>query len=98
MIIDTLVLAAQNPLYPAVIRHTLQTIQQHNPQTLAAGKYEIQGEAIFFNVMEGETRDINARQPEFHRQYIDIHLGAGSDLPAGAAPPNVYARRAVAAA
>ena len=74
MIIDTLVLAAQNPLYPAVIRRTLQTIQQHNPDTLAAGKYEIQGEAIFFNVMEGETRDINAQQPEFHRQYIDIHL------------------------
>lgn len=41
MIIDTLVLAAQNPLYPAVICRTLQTIQRHNPETLAAGKYEI---------------------------------------------------------
>ena len=86
MIIDTLEQAAKNPLYPAVIRNTLQTIQANNPQTQAVGKYAIQGEEIFYSVMESETRDFNAQQPEFHRQYIDIHLVLAGEEIIGAGP------------
>lgn len=86
MIIDTLEQAVKNPLYPAVIRKTLQAIQANNPQTQAVGKYAIQDEAIFYSVMESETRDFNAQQPEFHRQYIDIHLVLAGEEIIGAGP------------
>jgi len=86
MIIDTFALAVQNPLYPAVIRRTLQSIAGLTPKTLPVGKYVLQGDAIFFNVMEGETRHINAQQPEFHRQYIDIHLVLAGEEIIGVGP------------
>lgn len=86
MIIDTLAHAAHNPIYPAVIRRTLQAIEGHQPATLPAGRYEIQGDEIFFNVMEGETRHIQDQQPEFHRRYIDIHLVLAGEEIIGAGP------------
>lgn len=74
MIIDTLIEGANNPLYPTVIRQTLQAIADHNPQTLAPGKYEIRGDSIYFSVINSETRPFEKQQPEYHRQYIDIHI------------------------
>jgi YhcH/YjgK/YiaL family protein len=29
---------------------------------------------MFFNVVEGETKLLADQKPEFHRQYLDIHL------------------------
>ncbi|MGB7802056.1 YhcH/YjgK/YiaL family protein [Buttiauxella sp.] len=74
MIIDTLLDGAKNPLYPALIRHTLQAILDKKPHSLPTGKYPIQGERVFFSVVEGETRLLEQQKPEFHRQYIDIHI------------------------
>lgn len=74
MIIDTLAQGIANPLYPDVIRKTLQAIQDKHPDTLAVGKYLLQGDAVFFSVAEGETRELNSQRPEFHRRYIDIHI------------------------
>ncbi|KEA53302.1 hypothetical protein DT73_08045 [Mangrovibacter sp. MFB070] len=74
MIIDTFTDAIRNPLYPKVICQTLQEIKNKKPHGLAPGKYIVQGDDIFFSVIEGETRPLNEQQPEFHRQYIDIHI------------------------
>ncbi|SUW62272.1 Toxin-antitoxin biofilm protein TabA [Buttiauxella agrestis] len=74
MIIDTLSDGAKNPLYPAIIRNTLQAILDKKPHSLPAGKYPLQGDSVFFSVVEGETRPLENQKPEFHRQYIDIHI------------------------
>ena len=74
MIIDTLTDGAKNPLYPTIIRNTLQAILEKKPHTLPTGKYSLQGESVFFSVVEGETRSLESQKPEFHRQYIDIHI------------------------
>ncbi|MDR3433481.1 MAG: YhcH/YjgK/YiaL family protein [Rouxiella aceris] len=74
MIIDTLSAGAVNPIYPAIIRQTLQAILDKAPQTLAPGKYPLQGDSVFFSVVEGHTRLLAEQRPEFHRQYIDIHI------------------------
>lgn len=74
MIIDTLSAGAVNPIYPPVIRETLQAIIAKQPHTLPAGKYPIQGDSVFFSVVEGHTRLLEEQRPEFHRQYIDIHI------------------------
>lgn len=74
MIIDSLAEGAKNALYPALIRQTLQTIIDLKPHTLPTGKYPLQGDSVFFSVVEGVTRPLEEQRPEFHRQYIDIHI------------------------
>jgi len=74
MIIDALTTAANNPLYPAVIRQMLTTIIEHQPAELPAGHYQVQDKQMFFNVVEGETQPLATQKPEFHRQYLDIHI------------------------
>ena len=74
MIIDTLAAAAKNALYPPVIRTALQAVIAQDPRSLPAGKYTVDGDNIFFTVVEGETRPLAEQRPEYHRQYIDIHI------------------------
>ncbi len=84
MIIDTLSAGAVNPLYPAIIRQTLQAILDKKPHTLATGKYPLQGDSVFFSVVEGKTRLLAEQRPEFHRQYIDIHIVLSGEEVVGA--------------
>lgn len=86
MIIDTLAAAAHNPLYPSAIRQALQAIAESNPDALVPGRYEIQGNAMFYSVMVGQTRALEEQQPEYHRQYIDIHLVLAGEEIIGAGP------------
>lgn len=74
MIIDTLSAAAEKLFYPPVIRRVLRTIMLQEPATLPSGKYTIEGDNIFFNVVEGHTLPLAQQKPEYHRQYIDIHI------------------------
>ena len=74
MIIDTLAAAAKNALYPPVIRNALQAVIAQDPLSLPAGKYTVDGDNLFFTVAEGETRPLAEQRPEYHRQYIDIHI------------------------
>ena len=74
MIIDTLTAAAKNALYPPVIRNALQAVIAQDPLSLPEGKYTVDGDNLFFTVAEGETRPLAEQRPEYHRQYIDIHI------------------------
>lgn len=74
MIIDTLAAATNHPFYPPVIRKALQAVIAQDPHALPAGKYTVEGDNIFFTVVEGETRPLAEQRPEYHRQYIDIHI------------------------
>ena len=47
MIIDTLSAGAVNPLYPSIIRQTLQAIIDKKPHTLATGKYRCRATVFF---------------------------------------------------
>lgn len=74
MIIDKLNNAAHNPVYPQVIRQTLQAIIANKPQQLANGKYSIEGELIYFSVFDGKTKLLEEQRPELHARYIDVHI------------------------
>ena len=74
MIIDTLNAGAKNAFYPPVIRKALQAVAQQDPHSLPPGKYTVDGDNLFFTVVEGQTRPLSEQRPEFHRQYIDIHI------------------------
>lgn len=74
MIIDTLTAAAKNSFYPPVIRKALQAVLQQEQHTLPPGKYTVDGDNLFFTVVEGSTKPLAEQRPEYHRQYIDIHI------------------------
>ena len=61
MIIDTLTAAAENELYPPVIRQALQAVLQQQPHALPPGKYTVESDNVFFTVVEGHTRASNVR-------------------------------------
>lgn len=74
MIIDTLSAAAKNAFYPAVIKKALQVIALQDPHALPPGKYTVDGDNLFFTVVEGQTHPLTEQHPEYHRQYIDIYI------------------------
>lgn len=86
MIIDTLARAAVNPLYPAIIRRLLQALEQHPLAQLATGRYAIDGDALFFSVIEGRSRPLHEQRPELHRRYVDVHLLLEGEEVIGASP------------
>jgi len=53
-----------------IIRQALEL----RPETLAAGRYEIEGDDIFMNVMTFETVNYDAKRYEQHREYLDVQI------------------------
>ena len=47
---------------------------QQQPHALPPGKYTVESDNVFFTVVEGHTRPLSEQRPEYHRQYLDIHI------------------------
>ena len=45
-----------------------------NPQEKTPGRYELQGDNIFMNVMQFATQSPEQKKAELHREYIDIQV------------------------
>jgi biofilm protein TabA len=51
----------------------IQYIINNNFQELKKGMHEIEGDELFFNLIEYETKKAEERFWESHKKYIDIH-------------------------
>ncbi|MEH7179302.1 YhcH/YjgK/YiaL family protein [Neobacillus vireti] len=49
-------------------------IQNTNLEQLEPGFYEMDGEELFFNLVEYETKSVEERVWETHKKYIDIQV------------------------
>ena len=49
-------------------------IMDHDLQHLSIGRHEIDGENVFVNVVETETKAYEEGTYEFHKRYIDLHI------------------------
>jgi biofilm protein TabA len=49
-------------------------IGKNNLEEMEPGFYEIEGEELFLNLVEYETKSINERVWESHKKYIDIKV------------------------
>lgn len=80
------------PQLLAIIKQALAL----RPETLSAGRHEIDGDDIFMNVMTFETAEPESKRYEQHREYLDIQvLLSGQERidfgPLGAAiAPDIY--------
>ncbi|HSD39288.1 MAG TPA: YhcH/YjgK/YiaL family protein [Rhodocyclaceae bacterium] len=67
-------------VYPAAIATALRYLAKTDLAGLAPGKYPIQGDDIYVQVIDMPTRDLSETRPEFHHKYLDVHcLVAGKE-------------------
>ena len=62
-------------LHP-VLQQALTLAVAANPQEKTPGRYELQGDNIFMNVMQFATQSPEQKKAELHREYIDILVSA----------------------
>jgi biofilm protein TabA len=55
------------------VNRVLQYIQSHNFTNLEKGMHEVEGDEIFFNLIEYETKMAEERFWESHKKYLDLH-------------------------
>ena len=60
-------------LHP-VLQQALTLAIAANPQEKTPGRYELQGDNIFMNVMQFATQSPEQKKAELHREYIDIQV------------------------
>ena len=59
-------------LYPLVIQKALNYLKNTNFDELEAGRYELDGQNMFVQVLDLQTQPKESYQPEVHRKYIDV--------------------------
>lgn len=73
MISDALNSLPSAGLHP-VLQQALTLAIAANPQEKTPGRYALQGENIFMNVMHFTTQSPEQKKAELHQQYIDIQM------------------------
>ncbi len=59
-------------IYPQAIQKAIQYLRDTDLENMAPGKYQIDGDNMFINVMETKTAQRQAKRPEAHIDYIDV--------------------------
>ncbi|WP_392553026.1 YhcH/YjgK/YiaL family protein [Orbus wheelerorum] len=62
------------PYLPAKLQHAIEYIRDNVNSNTPTGKYEIEGEKVFFMVSENIPRQRQDANPEYHKKYIDIQI------------------------
>ena len=73
MISDALNSLPSAGLHP-VLQQALTLAIAANPQEKTPGRYALQGDTIFMNVMQFATQSPEQKKAELHQQYIDIQM------------------------
>ena len=66
--------AEQKNTLPAAIVRALEAIQKVDIDKMEPGRYEIEGDKLFYLVQDAELRDLEETRAETHRQYADIQM------------------------
>ncbi len=56
------------------VRLGIQYMAEHDLNSLATGKYKIDGDNVYFEVVEIETAESDKKLFEAHKNHIDIHI------------------------
>lgn len=79
-------IAQPNPCrLPSAIEQALDFLRNTNFRTLEPGVVEIDGQNIFAQIIDMNTRDAAENRPEVHRRYLDIQFLAWGEEKIGVA-------------
>lgn len=62
--------------YPKVLQEVISYVKENfkEIQNMENGRYEIDGDNIFMQVMDAQTQSLEERKIESHRKYIDVQV------------------------
>ncbi|OBW93373.1 hypothetical protein QV08_07460 [Gallibacterium salpingitidis] len=67
--------------YPAAIQKALAFLQQTDFEQLEVGRYPIEGDVIFAQVLDLVTQEKSTLLPEAHERYLDVqYLHSGVEM------------------
>jgi biofilm protein TabA len=66
--------AKQKKILPAALVKAVDALHGHDLDRMAVGRYEIDGDRLFFLVQEMQTRVLADTRAEAHRRYADVQL------------------------
>ena len=72
--------------YPAAIRRALEFLRTADLMAMEPGRYPLEGEAMFANVMDMTTHGFEGSHPEVHQKYIDLMYWPEGGEKIGVAP------------
>jgi biofilm protein TabA len=55
------------------VDRAVEYIQTHTFAGLHTGMHEVEGQEIYFNLIEYETKEVEERFWESHKKYLDLH-------------------------
>lgn len=79
--------ARQKAILPAAIVRALEALQKIDPLTMEPGRYELEGDKLFYLVQDVELRTLEESRAEAHDQYADIQIPCSTDERYGFALP-----------
>lgn len=62
------------PYLPVKLKNAIEYIRDNVNSNTPVGKYEIDGDKVFFMVSDNSSRQRQDAEPEFHKRYIDIQI------------------------
>lgn len=62
------------PYLPAKIKQSIEYIKDNVNQNTPVGRYDIDGDNLFFMLSNNTLRLINEANPEYHHKYIDVQI------------------------
>ena len=84
--VDQKTLARQYSLHKAYWDKAFAFLKEHELQTLAVGKYPIEGDSVYATVTENPTKDYDSTKWESHKKYVDLQYVISGEEKIGVSP------------
>lgn len=72
--------------YPEAIQKALVYLKEHDFTIMEPGRYEIQGNEIYAQLMDAKTAEASEKRPEAHVKYLDVQFLVSGKERLGYAP------------
>lgn len=59
---------------PNKLLSVIQQVKQRINENVENGRYPLEGEDVFFFVVDDNTQRLNERRSECHRKYVDVQI------------------------
>ena len=69
--------AAQRGILPAAVVRALEALQKVDLAAAAPGRYEIEGDKLFYTVQDADLKTLEESRAEAHRTYADVQIPFG---------------------
>lgn len=66
--------SAQKSIFPAAVVRAIEALQKLDLLTMEPGRYELEGDKLFYLIQDVETRTFDEGKSEAHGLYADIQM------------------------